>query len=41
MSERMTAALTLEALKMALRQRQPGSGLIHHSDQGSQYTDGA
>jgi transposase InsO family protein len=25
---------------MAIRQRQPGAGLIHHSDQGSQYTDG-
>ena len=40
MSERMTAALTINALKMAFRQRQPGAGLIHHSDQGSQYTDG-
>jgi putative transposase len=39
MSDRMTAELTLGALKMALRQRQPGPGLIHHSDQGSQYTD--
>jgi putative transposase len=40
MSERMTAALTIRALKMAIRHRQPGAGLIHHSDQGSQYTDG-
>jgi transposase InsO family protein len=40
MSERMTAALTIAALKMAIRQRQPGAGFIHHSDQGSQYTDG-
>jgi transposase InsO family protein len=40
MSDRMTADLTISALKMAIRQRQPGSGLIHHSDQGSQYTDG-
>jgi putative transposase len=40
MSERMTADLTISALKMAIRQRQPGAGLIHHSDQGSQYTDG-
>ena len=39
MSERMTAALTIRALKMAIRHRQPGAGLIHHSDQGSQYTD--
>jgi transposase InsO family protein len=40
MSERMTAGLTIRALKMAIHQRQPGAGLIHHSDQGSQYTDG-
>ncbi len=38
MSERMTDELTLTALRMALQRRQPGSGLIHHSDQGSQYT---
>jgi putative transposase len=29
--------LTLTALRMALEQRQPGSGLVHHSDRGSQY----
>jgi putative transposase len=29
--------LTLTALQMALAQRQPGDGLIHHSDRGSQY----
>ena len=40
MSERMTADLTTSALNMAIRQRKPGAGLIHHSDQGSQYTDG-
>jgi putative transposase len=40
MSERMTSALTIRALKMAIRERRPGAGLIHHSDQGSQYTDG-
>jgi putative transposase len=39
MAERMTAALTIRALRMAIRQRRPGTGLIHHSDQGSQYTD--
>ena len=39
MSDRMTSALTVSALKMALRQCQPTSGLLHHSDQGSQYTD--
>ena len=41
MSERMTSDLTMAALKMALQQRQPAAGLIHHSDQGSQYTDQA
>jgi transposase InsO family protein len=40
MAERLTTDLTLRALKMALQQRRPGSGLVHHSDQGSQYTDG-
>ena len=40
MSERMTSALTIRALQMAIRERRPGGGLIHHSDQGSQYTDG-
>ena len=38
-AKRMTVALTLSALKMAIHQRRPGDGLIHHSDQGSQYTD--
>ena len=41
MWDRMTSDLTLAALKMAIQRRQPGTGLIHHSDQGSQYTDGA
>jgi putative transposase len=41
MSDRMTSDLTIAALKMALLQRQPDAGLIHHSDQGSQYTDQA
>lgn len=39
MAERMTGSLTIQALKMALHQRKPAAGLIHHSDQGSQYTD--
>jgi transposase InsO family protein len=39
MSNRMTSDLTLRALDMAIRRCQPESGLIHHSDQGSQYTD--
>lgn len=37
MGERMTADLVLAALNMALEQRKPHS-VIHHSDQGSQYT---
>jgi len=39
MSDRMASDLTLTALKLALQRRQPAVGLIHHSDQGSQYTD--
>jgi len=38
MSDRMTDPLVLDALDMALRQHPPSPGLIHHSDQGSQYT---
>lgn len=40
MSDRMTSDLTIDALKMAVQRRQVNPGLIHHSDQGSQYTDG-
>ena len=39
MAERMTSALTIRALKMAIQLRKPAPGLICHSDQGSQYTD--
>lgn len=35
--EMMTTELVLAALNMALQQRRP-DGVIHHSDQGSQYT---
>jgi putative transposase len=35
--ERMTAELVLAALNMALEQRRPDA-VIHHSDQGCQYT---
>jgi len=37
MGERMTTDLVLSALNMALAQRKPDA-VIHHSDQGSQYT---
>ena len=37
MGEQMTADLVISALNMALATRKPGS-VIHHSDQGSQYT---
>lgn len=33
----LKASLTLAALQKALDSRQPGPGLVHHSDQGSQY----
>jgi putative transposase len=38
MAEHMRAELVVEALEMAVWQRKPEPGLIHHSDQGSQYT---
>jgi len=41
MSKRMTGELTLAALKMAIQHREPEKGILHHSDQGSQYTDKA
>ena len=41
MMDRMTAALPLQALQMAIQHRQPPAGLIHHSDRGSQYASHA
>jgi putative transposase len=40
MSARITDDLTLDALNMALARRRPPPGLLHHSDQGSQYASG-
>ena len=41
MDRRMTEQLTLDALHMALQQRRPVGSLMHHSDQGGQYTSQA
>jgi putative transposase len=40
LSERMTTPLVIDALKMALGRRQKPSGVIVHSDRGSQYCSG-
>ena len=37
LSRQIDTPLTLDALEMALAQRQPAPGLIHHSDRGVQY----
>jgi transposase InsO family protein len=37
MDKRMTSDLVCDAFKMAVAHRQPGFGLLHHSDRGSQY----
>jgi putative transposase len=36
-ADHMREELVIDALRMALRRRRPEPGLIHHSDQGSQY----
>jgi putative transposase len=38
MAEHLRTELVLDALDMAIAQRQPGAGLIHHSDHGCQPT---
>ena len=38
MRETLEAELALAALRMALAERRPAAGLLHHSDRGSQYT---
>jgi len=40
MSERITDDLTQSALNQAIGRRNPESGLVHHSDRGSQYASG-
>jgi len=37
MADHMRAELVVEALEMAVSRRKPEAGLVHHSDQGSQY----
>lgn len=37
MDERVTRELAMDALRMAIRQRKPAAGLLHHSDRGVQY----
>jgi putative transposase len=37
MADHMRAELVVEALEMALWQRRPAVGLVHHSDRGGQY----
>ena len=37
MRDSLAVEVALGALEMALRNRQPGKGLLHHTDQGSQY----
>ncbi len=37
MREDLRAQLVVDALAMAVARRRPGPGLVHHSDQGSQY----
>lgn len=40
MQSTLERSLTLRALEMAIAQRRPAPGLIHHSDRGSQYACG-
>ena len=37
MGETLAASLSIAALRMALARRQPGAGLVHHTDRGVQY----
>jgi len=40
MDDHLRTELPLAALRMALKARRPGAGLIHHSDRGVQYASG-
>ena len=37
MRHERSQALSIKALHMAIAQRKPATGLLHHSDQGSAY----
>ena len=41
MRDNLGTELVLQAMRMALLQRQPRPGLVHHSDRGCQYTSDA
>lgn len=41
MDRRMKKVLVIRALMMAINLRKPPSGLVHHSDRGSQYASHA
>ena len=38
LADHLRAELVIDALEMAVARRRPDRGLVHHSDQGSQYT---
>jgi putative transposase len=40
-ADHMRTELALDALRMAVRQRRPDAGLVHHSDRGCQYASHA
>lgn len=40
MADSLRGELTVDALTMAIARRDPGAGLVHHSDRGTQYAAG-
>jgi putative transposase len=38
LADHLRAEIVVDALEMAVARRRPDAGLVHHSDQGSQYT---